>query len=194
MTRTRDTLVALADRGRIANAQRGDLFVSVHVNAANPGWRDPAAARGFETYFLSDARTEDARQVAERENESVRYEAGGEHRRRPAPVHRQRSSRRTPTCARRVGSRRRCSAGSPRAPGPDRGVHQAGFKVLVTASMPAVLVEAGFGSNPEEAAYLASARGPARDRRRHRRRRRRAPRSLRPDPWCRGVGPGGDPP
>jgi N-acetylmuramoyl-L-alanine amidase len=39
-------------------------------------------------------------------------------------------------------------------------VHQAGFKVLVTASMPAVLVETGFGSNPAEAAYLVSERGP----------------------------------
>ena len=44
-------------------------------------------------------------------------------------------------------------------PGPNRGVHQAGFKVLVTASMPAILVEAGFGSNPDEAAYLSGERG-----------------------------------
>jgi N-acetylmuramoyl-L-alanine amidase len=44
-------------------------------------------------------------------------------------------------------------------PGPNRGVHQAGFKVLVTASMPAILVETGFGSNPDDAAYLVSPRG-----------------------------------
>jgi len=160
MTRTRDTLIALADRGRIANARRGDLFVSVHVNAANPGWRDPTAARGFETYFLSDARTEDARQVAERENESVRYEAAS-----PGAdgdplrfivsdlaqnAHLRASSRLAATVQRRLARVH---------PGPNRGVHQAGFKVLVTASMPAVLVEAGFGSNPAEAAYLASERG-----------------------------------
>jgi len=60
-TRTTDTLIALSDRGRIANDAHADLFVSIHVNAANPGWKDPGAARGFETYFLAEAKTEDAR-------------------------------------------------------------------------------------------------------------------------------------
>src|SRR4029077_1284752 len=40
-TRTRDTLIALDDRGRIANRAAGSLFISIHVNAANPTWRDP---------------------------------------------------------------------------------------------------------------------------------------------------------
>ena len=42
-------------------------------------------------------------------------------------------------------------------PGPSRGVKQAGFRVLVTAFMPAVLVEIGFGTNPAESHYLADA-------------------------------------
>ena len=41
-------------------------------------------------------------------------------------------------------------------PGPSRGVKQAGFRVLVTAYMPAVLVEIGFGTNPEEAQFLTT--------------------------------------
>ena len=41
-------------------------------------------------------------------------------------------------------------------PGPSRGVKQAGFRVLVTAFMPAVLVEIGFGTNPAEAAYMSN--------------------------------------
>ena len=39
-------------------------------------------------------------------------------------------------------------------PGPSRGVKQAGFRVLVTAFMPAVLVEIGFGTNKLEAQYM----------------------------------------
>src|SRR5206468_10513501 len=75
-TRTTDTLIALSDRGRIANKAGGDLFISVHVNAANPTWKDPGAARGFETYFLAEAKTEDARRVERMENESVQFEDG----------------------------------------------------------------------------------------------------------------------
>src|SRR5688572_26832214 len=73
-TRTKDTLIALDDRGRIANSAGGALFISIHVNAASPRWKEPAAARGFETYFLSDARTEDDLRVEEMENASVRFE------------------------------------------------------------------------------------------------------------------------
>lgn len=160
MTRTRDTLVALADRGRIANQRGGALFVSVHVNAANPGWRDPAGARGFETYFLSEAKTADDRQVADLENESVRFEAGGDGgasdplgfilRDMEQNEHLRESSQLAALVQRRLGRVH---------PGPSRGVKQAGFRVLVSAFMPAVLVEIGFGSNPQEAAYLSSPRG-----------------------------------
>ena len=43
-------------------------------------------------------------------------------------------------------------------PGPDRGVQQAGFVVLGTAFMPAVLVEIGFGSNRADAAFMTDSR------------------------------------
>ena len=46
-------------------------------------------------------------------------------------------------------------------PGPDRGVKQAGFVVLVTAFMPAVLVEIGFGTNRGDAAFMTNPRSQA---------------------------------
>lgn len=155
MTRTRDTLIALSDRGRIANEHHGDLFVSIHVNAANPAWHDPAGARGFETYFLAEAKTEDARRVADMENEAVRFETspdGSGH----DPLsfimqdmkqneHLRESSELAAIIQQRLGAV---------SPGPSRGVKQAGFRVLVTAYMPAVLVEIGFGTNAAEAHFL----------------------------------------
>lgn len=156
-TRTRDTLIALADRGRIANEANGDVFVSIHVNAANPAWKRPSAARGFETYFLAEANTEDAQRVEQMENESVRFETASA----MAPgdplnfilsdmqqnEHLRESLDLAEIVQRHLGRVH---------PGPSRGVKQAGFVVLVKAFMPAVLVEIGFGTNAAEAEFLAS--------------------------------------
>jgi N-acetylmuramoyl-L-alanine amidase len=159
LTRTADTLIALRDRGRIARAQHADLFVSIHVNAANPHWRDAAGTRGFETYFLAEARTEDARRVAQLENESVRFEKGGGAGSDPMRFilndlqeneHLRESSRLAEIMERTLGQVHPAEA---------RGVKQAGFAVLATSYMPAVLVELGFGSNPDEARYLTGAAG-----------------------------------
>jgi len=153
MTREADTLIALDDRPRMANAWKGEepaaLFVSIHANSHRR-----SAARGFETFFLSEARTEDERRVAEAENAAVRYETG-----RPAesdPValiaaslrndFYQRASNDLAEVIQRNMARIH--------PGPNRGVKQAGFRVLVGALMPAVLVETAFLSNPREADLL----------------------------------------
>lgn len=154
-TRTRDTLIALGDRGRIANQRRADLFMSIHVNAANPGWRDPAAARGFETYFLAEAKTEDESRVEQMENSAVRFETGV----KAGPndplgfiindmaqnEHLRESNELAGIVQRRVKGVH---------PGPDRGVKQANFAVLRTSFMPAVLIEIGFGTNRAEASFL----------------------------------------
>jgi N-acetylmuramoyl-L-alanine amidase len=158
-TRTRDTLIALSDRGRIANDAHADLFVSIHVNAANPGWKHPAGARGFETYFLAEAKTEDARRVEQMENEVVKFESRASAR-AGDPLsfvlndmaqneHLRESNELAELIQRRFGRIH---------PGPSRGVKQAGFRVLVTAFMPAVLVEIGFGTNPGDARYMTDPR------------------------------------
>jgi N-acetylmuramoyl-L-alanine amidase len=160
MTRTSDTLIGLADRGPIANKARGDLFVSLHVNAAPNTWRNPSAGRGFETYFLAEAKTEEARRVEEMENSAVRFETGAQ-----APkgdplsfiindMAQNEHLRESMDLAERI-------QGGIRGvhPGPDRGVKQANFAVLRGAYMPAVLVELGFGTNPQDAAYMCSTAG-----------------------------------
>jgi N-acetylmuramoyl-L-alanine amidase len=160
MTRTTDTLIALGDRGKIANAAKGDLFISIHVNAANPNWKDPGAARGFETYFLAEAKTEDERRVAKMENEVVRFESSGDASQETGlgfilkDMAQNEQLRESSDLAETIQSRLRHIH-----PGPSRGVKQAGFMVLVTAFMPSVLVEIGFGTNPSEAAYISGEAG-----------------------------------
>jgi N-acetylmuramoyl-L-alanine amidase len=155
MTRTFDTLIALSDRGRIANEQHGDVFVSVHVNAAPIDWKRPGDTKGYETYFLAEAKTEDARRVERMENESIHFETGAASKQGDAMnfiindmaqnEHLRESSELASIVQERLGE---ASAG------PSRGVFQAGFRVLVTAYMPAVLVEIGFGTNKDEAKLL----------------------------------------
>lgn len=158
MTRSTDTLIALNDRGRIANAKKGDVFLSIHVNAANPRWKQPGAARGFETYFLSEARTEDARRVEAMENEVVKYEIASDV---PANdplsfiVHDMEQNQHLRESSELAATVQRSLARM--HPGPNRGVKQAGFRVLVTAFMPSVLIEIGFGTNAAEARYLRDA-------------------------------------
>jgi N-acetylmuramoyl-L-alanine amidase len=160
MTRTTDTLIALSDRGRIANRAKGDLFLSIHVNAAPTTWRNASGGRGFETYFLAEAKTEDARRVEQMENESVKFETGA-HAPKGDPLsfiindmaqneHLRESSDLAELIQRSMARIH---------PGPNRGVKQANFAVLRGSFMPAVLIELGFGTNPEEAAYLASTQG-----------------------------------
>ena len=157
MTRTTDTLIALADRGHIANRAKGDLFLSVHVNAANPRWSKPSTARGFETYFLAEAKTEDEKRVEAMENEVIKFETKADAT-RDDPLgfiirdmaqneHLRESSRLADLVQRSLKSVH---------PGPDRGVKQAGFRVLVTAFMPAVLIEIGYGTNPSDAAWMTT--------------------------------------
>lgn len=163
MTRTADTLIGLYDRGPMANRSDGDLFISIHVNAANPHWKNASSYRGFETYFLAEARTEDERRVAEMENSSVQFDTGPE-----MPAHdnalgfmlndmlQNEHLRESSDLAATIQDQLRAVH-----PGPSRGVKQGNLVVLVKAFMPAVLVEIGYGSNPAEADWMTSSSGQA---------------------------------
>ena len=160
MTRTKDTLIALADRGRLANEAKASVFLSIHVNAANPRWQNPGGARGFETYFLSEAKTDDERRVEQIENEAVKYE-GEQEIDANDPLLFILNDMKQNEFLRESGDLAADVQASLRRvhPGPNRGVKQAGFRVLVRAFMPSVLIEVGFGSNRAESAWMASQEG-----------------------------------
>jgi len=158
LTRSTDTLIDLTDRGALCRAAC-DLFVSIHVNAMPEGRRADQVS-GVETYFLSDAKTEDQQRVAQMENEAIRFETGtssaatgplgfilrdlqlNEYLRESAQL-----AQLVQDSAARIH------------PGGDRGVQQAAFMVLTTARRPAILVETGFATNRTDGAFLASSLG-----------------------------------
>ena len=156
LTRDRDVLVPLWGRGARATELKGDragLFLSIHVNAvSSPG------IRGFETYFLSEARTEDERRVAAMENAPLELEAeldlsddddldiSSMMRELRNLDHQHWSSFLA------EGIQNELEAVHP---GPNRGVKQAGLAVITNALMPAVLVEIGYISNREEERVLS---------------------------------------
>ncbi len=156
LTRDRDTLIALRDRPRMAARWRADgqpaLFMSIHCNA-----HPSRAETGYETYFLAEARTAESRRVQAMEDAAEEYEE-----RRPegdplsfimSDLRQNQHLRESSDWAQMIQNRLREVH-----PGPSRGVKQAGFAVLVGATMPAVLVELGFISNRGEEQMLADTR------------------------------------
>ena len=158
LTRDRDTLVALGDRPRVPQL-RGmkatpDLFISIHGNSMP---KKPSSTRGFETYFLAVAKTEQARRVAMRENESLRFE-GDSSSEELDPLQfmltdLQSTANLQESRLLAATINRNLAAG---VTARDRGVKQGPFHVLVNATMPAVLVEVGYLSNSKEEKLLRS--------------------------------------
>ncbi|WP_208355169.1 N-acetylmuramoyl-L-alanine amidase family protein [Helicobacter pylori] len=66
LTRDKDIYIDLVGRTELANRKSADLFISVHANSIPK--HSTSNAHGIETYFLSTARSERARKVAEQEN------------------------------------------------------------------------------------------------------------------------------
>ena len=154
-TRDRDRFEELRERGRIANRAGGKLFISVHANAAAS-----ASARGTETYFLAPHRSASAAEVMDRENGVIDLESD-------PSLYAEFSNQDDIMQAMAMSAFQEESQALAgliegefsRIGRHSRGVKQAGFLVLWAASMPAVLVETGFVSNPDEARYLSSATG-----------------------------------
>lgn len=155
-TRTGDRFIPLEERGHMANEAGAKLFISLHVNAARA-----RAAHGTETYFLGPSKSDAAEKVMERENSVIKYEDNTE---RYDDYDEDALVRQTLTQSAYMQQSEQLASivqnqFESRVNRYNRGVHQAGFYVLWSASMPAVLVELGFLTNPAEAHYLKSERG-----------------------------------
>ncbi len=151
MVRDSDKFLALHERTKLANQAGGKLFISLHCNACTD-----KRAHGLETYFLSPTKSDRARAVAAKENEVIQYEEN------QADYSQLTEENFILLSMAQTGFIRESQefAGviqeqvSAKTGLKNRGVDQAGFYVLVGASMPAVLFEMGFISNPKELKLL----------------------------------------
>jgi N-acetylmuramoyl-L-alanine amidase len=149
MTREDDSFVRLRDRSRMANNTGAHLFISIHCNGSGVN----SEATGFETYYLSTAKTSWARAVEAKENSVIEFEAPeekesileyilwdlaqNEHLRESSEL-----AELIQDCmAKRISIE-------------NRGVKQANFHVMREIYMPSVLVEAAFITSPKEEAKL----------------------------------------
>jgi N-acetylmuramoyl-L-alanine amidase len=147
VSRAEDSFRSLRERVQLANRWNADCFVSVHGNSSTI-----KRAHGFEIYFLSaEASDEEAKRLATLENretsratspiESILSDV-------QATYHVTESSKFAETLFQSMAKAIPRSA---------RGVRQAPFTVLAGTSMPAVLIELGYLTNPEEGCLLSKA-------------------------------------
>jgi N-acetylmuramoyl-L-alanine amidase len=156
-TRKDDRYMTLKERGQQANAAQGKLFISIHANAQRRG----GSAYGTNTYILGMHKTTAAREAMERENSVIRLEDNPDEYKEydETRLIRQvlaQSAYMRQSEALAVMIEKQLAESAKRH---SRGVRQAGFYVLWSASMPAVLVEMGFLTNRREAVFLKSELG-----------------------------------
>ncbi|HWJ57174.1 MAG TPA: N-acetylmuramoyl-L-alanine amidase, partial [Vicinamibacterales bacterium] len=149
LTREDDRTVYLDERAAFANNNKADLFISLHLNASVS--QKPS---GAEVFFLSlDGYSPEARRVAQMEGAVLPTASGGD---RTIEMmlwemaqlqHLEQSAVVAGLVEQALRARVKMSP---------RAIQQAPFRVLVGANMPAVLVELGFVSNPEEEKLLGA--------------------------------------
>ncbi len=148
LTRDDDRTLSLEERTARAVASRGDLFVSLHANAARR-----RGVHGIETYYLDANYERHSLTVAARENGISPSQVDALQR----TVARLRVSETSTHSERLAGLvHRQIVSGLPKPfrPVQDLGVKKGPFYVLFLSDMPAILVEAGFLTNKKEARRL----------------------------------------
>lgn len=159
-TRTKDVLPTLNERSDIANRNKADLFISIHVD----GWHD-SKVYGTSTFVMGLHKTEQNLELAKKENSVILLEED----------YTNKYEGFDPTSSesyiifsllQNTYLEQSLNFASfvehefeTKALRKSRGVKQAGFLVLWKTTMPSVLVEAGFLTNPQEEKYLMSTEG-----------------------------------
>ncbi len=160
-TRLTDNFIELNERSNIANRNKADLFISIHVNHSSN-----TSAHGSETYVMGTHKNDGNLEVAKRENSAVLleddYQSGYDGFDPNSPeghiifsfyqnAFMEQSILFASEIETELAKRKKVNR--------SRGVKQAGFLVLWKTAMPSVLVETGFMTNSEERAYLKSDAG-----------------------------------
>lgn len=148
-TRSTDVFIPLETRTEMANTKGADLFVSIHCNS-----HGNADSQGLETYSLNLANSREAVRVAAREN-AVSQKKVSDLQAILTDLMLSAKTSESKDLAKLVQKRALTGLrGNWRTR--DRGPHEAPFFVLIGANMPAVLVELGYITNPDEAKHLNS--------------------------------------
>jgi N-acetylmuramoyl-L-alanine amidase len=151
MTRQDDVFIPLSKRTALANSVGGDMFISIHANAS-PNKK----ARGIISFFLADAKTDQARAAATLENSSIRFEDMEDQKQYLTDLDftlrdmiqtefQRESADLADIIQQKISSSAKIKT---------RGVDQAGFFVLDKAYMPSVLIETSFISNKDDEKLL----------------------------------------
>lgn len=161
MTRREDVYVSLDRRIELANQARGDLFLSIHLNATG---NRSSSARGFEIYYLTGEDRAVNRQLVAMENEEKveldTRDSSGETLRELLRIL---ANEKFPQV--QAASRDLCTVindefrGSGPFRGHNRGVKAEAFRVLLNFNMPAALAECGFLNNDDDARVLIQPEG-----------------------------------
>jgi N-acetylmuramoyl-L-alanine amidase len=147
-TRSDDTFIPLEERTHIANDAKADMFISIHANSSHD-----SLARGIETYYLNLKGSDEAMEVAARENATSDQ---GIHElqdlvKQIARTEKIDESKEFAEDVQDSLAKRMQKAAKPVK---NRGVRKAPFVVLIGADMPSILTEISFLSNPADEKML----------------------------------------
>ncbi len=151
LTRADDTFIPLTERTAIANARRADLFVSIHANSS-----PVASVAGTETFYLNFTGNPTALDVASRENSGADKSIAELHDLIQSITLNDKITE-SQTLAQHIQNSIYSQAAKANVSAKNRGVKRAPFVVLIGASMPSILAEIGFLTNPRDEANLGKA-------------------------------------